>query len=259
MTRFSPYPRRAYSALFRGWARRNLNLMALVGIGVVALLAFETALMVLFVPSSGLRWWLLGTLQTTVVAVALHLVNAAFLAHERGAIWQLRGAWGEEATRDELRRAKKKRVIWDWVDSINLQVGDLDHLVVTRNGGLIAVDSKWRSDGKDSGAMAESAARARLRAEGVARSLLKSERGSHRAKGHAVTVSPLVVIWGPAQHHVPDDWEVNGIPFVRGRRLRAWLADLDGESVSEGAAKEIMTELKDFRARNRESKVKPHA
>jgi hypothetical protein len=134
--------------------------------------------------------------QTAVVGAALHLINTAFLAHEREAIWQLRGAWGEEATRDELRRAKKKRIIWDWVDSINLQFGDLDHLVSTRNCGLIAVDSNWRSDGRDADAMAESAARARLRAEGVARSLLKAERGSHRARGHAVTVRPLVVIGG---------------------------------------------------------------
>ena len=72
------------------------------------------------------------------------------------------------------------------------------------------------SDGRDADAMAESAARARLRAEGVARSLLRAERGSHRARGHAVTVRPLVVIWGPAQHQFPEEWEVNGIPFVGG-------------------------------------------
>lgn len=256
MTRFRPYPRRAYAALFRGWSRRNVKLLALFGVGVVALLVGETALMILLVPASGFRWWFLGALQMAVVAIVLHLVNAAFLAHERDAIRQLRGAWGEEATRDELRRAKKKRAIWGWVDSINLQVGDLDHLVVTRNGGLIAVDSKWRSDGNDIGAMAESAARARLRAEGVARSLLKAERGSHRARGHAVTVRPLVVIWGPAQHQVPDESEINGIPFVGGRRLQAWLEALAGEEVSEGAAKELITELKGFRVRTREPKIK---
>lgn len=153
MSKFSPYPRRVYAALFRSWAQRKLKLMVLVGLAVIALLAFATAL-VLFVPASGFSWWLLGVLQTATVAVAVHLINTAFLAHERGAIWQLRGAWGEEATRDELRRARRTRLLWDWVDSINLQAGDLDHLVVTRKGGLIAVDSKWRSDGTDAGAMA---------------------------------------------------------------------------------------------------------
>jgi hypothetical protein len=120
MARFSPYPRREYSRIFRSWARRNLKALALVGVGVIVLLAIETVLIVVLMPASSFRWWLLGALQAAIVAVGLHLTNAAFLAHEREAIWQLRGAWGEEATRDELRRAKKKRVVWGWVDSISL-------------------------------------------------------------------------------------------------------------------------------------------
>lgn len=248
MTRFSPYPRRAYSALFRGWARRNLKALLVVGIGVLVLLAVETGLMVVLVPANGFRWWLLGALQTAIVAVALHLLNAAFLAHEREAIWQLRGAWGEEATRDELRRAKRKRLIWGWVDSITLKAGDLDHVVVTRSGGLLSIDSKWRSDGRDTDAMARSAANARRRAEGVAQSLLKSERGTHRAKGSAVAVRPLVVIWGPAQHQVPDEFEIDGIPFVGGSRMLSWLGNLNGEPVSEGAAKDALQRLEQYRA-----------
>lgn len=130
-------------------------------------------------------------------------------------------------------------------------MGDLDHLVVTRKGGLLAVDSKWRSDGADAGAMAESASKARLRAEGVARSLLKTERGSHRAKGNAVSVRPLVVIWGPAQHRVPEGCEVGGIPFVGGRNLLAWLRDQEGDEVSAHAAKELLSELRRFRVGTR--------
>lgn len=248
MSKFSPYPRAQYNRLFRAWARRHLKALALLAVGVIVLLAVETALMVVFVPASNFRWWLLGALQAAIVAVGLHLTNAAFLAHEREAIWQLRGAWGEEATRDELRRAKRRRLIWGWVDSVALQAGDLDHLVITRNGGLIAIDSKWRGDGNDAAAMADSAAKAQRRAEGVARSLLKSERGTHRAKGHAVSVRPVVVIWGPAQHTIRDGGQVAGIPFVGGRRLIAWLKDVNGEQVSKAAAKETISELKRFRA-----------
>lgn len=248
MSRFSPYPRRKYRALFKGWARRNVKLLALVALCCAALVVFEVAVVLLVIPAKGVRWWLIGVLQTAGVMGALHLVNAAFLANNREAISQLRGAWGEEATRDELRRAKRKRLIWGWVDSVALQAGDLDHLVVTRNGGLIAIDSKWRSDGNDAAAMADSAAKARLRAEGIARGLLKSERGTHRAKGHAVSVRPLVVIWGPAQHTMRDGGQVGGIPFVGGRRLIAWLSDVNGEQVSKAAAKETISELKRFRA-----------
>lgn len=249
MPRFRPYPRRTYTHLFRAWAARNVLLFVAAGVGAAALLAFETAIVVMLMPHNGFRWWFLGTVQTAVVAAFLHLLNAAFLAHEREAIWQLRGAWGEEATRDELRRARRKRLVWGWVDSINLQAGDLDHLVVTRNGGLVAVDSKWRSDGKDVQEMARSASRARTRAEGVARTLLSANRGSHRARSQAVTVRPLVVVWGPAQHQVPDDCEINGIPFVGGRRLIDWLAHLDGDQVTKEAAADTITKLKQFRAR----------
>lgn len=248
MPKFKPYPRREYGRLFRSWARRNVTAFVVLSVLVLAILALETVVFLYLMPDAGLSWWLLGVVQAALVGVALHLVNAAFLAHEREAIWQLRGAWGEDATRDELGRARRRRLIWGWVDSISLEAGDLDHVVVTRNGGLLSIDSKWRSDGRDTDAMARSAGRARRRAEGVAQSLLKSERGSHRAKGHAVTVRPLVVIWGPAQHHVPEQFEVDGIPFVGGRRLLAWLASLGGEPVTEGAAKETLRQLEEYRS-----------
>jgi hypothetical protein len=45
-----------------------------------------------------------------------------------------------------------------------------------------------------------------------------------------------------------DGGQVAGIPFVGGRRLLAWLNDVDGEQVSKAAAKEIISELKRFRA-----------
>lgn len=248
MPKFSPYPRREYGRLFRAWARRNVTAFVVLAVGLLAFLALETLTFVFLMPDAALSWWLLGVLQAALVGVALHLVNAAFLAHEREAIWHLRGAWGEDATRDELGRARRKRLIWGWVDSISLEAGDLDHVVVTREGGLLSIDSKWRSDGRDTEAMARSADRARRRAEGVAQSLLKSERGSHRAKGHAVTVRPLVVLWGPAQHQVPERFEVDGIPFVGGRRSLSWLANLGGEPVTEGAAKETLRQLEQYRS-----------
>lgn len=248
MTRFSPYPRRAYARLFHSWARRNMKTVAIFVVGVAGLLAFETAVVLVLIPDSSLRWWLLGALQVAIVALGLHLINAAFLAHEREAIWQLRGAWGEEATRDELRRAKKKKLVWGWIDSIDLQAGDLDHLVLPRQGGFVVIDSKWRSEGNDAAEMAASAGRARLRAEAVARSLLKSERASHRARMNALTVRPLVVIWGPAQHHVPTAFCMDDVDFVGGRGLVAWLESLAGDPVDKVAARNALAQLREFRS-----------
>jgi hypothetical protein len=69
----------------------------------------------------------------------LHLLNTAVFAHEPRAIFQLRGAWGEDHTRTGLESARKGRLVWGWVDSIALQSPDLDHVVVTREGGVVVV------------------------------------------------------------------------------------------------------------------------
>jgi hypothetical protein len=217
--------------------------------GVVVLIAAETILFTAILTPTAFTWWLLGLFQATVVAIYLHALHAAFLAHDREAIWHLRGAWGEDNTRSELQRAKRKRLIWGWVDSIDLQAGDLDHLVVTRRGGLVAIDSKWRNEATDTVDMAQAAHRVRLRAEGVARTVLKAERGArHRGKSNPLRVIPVVVLWGAAQHHVPDRAQVSGIDFVPGRRLLRWLRTLDGEPVDKLAARDVIERLEKYRA-----------
>jgi hypothetical protein len=216
---------------------------------VLALIAAETVLITVILTPTAFTWWLLGVFHTTVVAAYLHILHAAFLATDREAIWHLRGAWGEDNTRSELQRAKRKRLIWGWVDSITLQAGDLDHLVVTRRGGLVAIDSKWRNRASDTVEMAQAARRVRTRAEGLAQSLLKAERGArHRAKENPLRVVPVVVLWGAAQHEMPEHARVDGIDFVAGRRLLTWLRTLDGERVDKSAAADVIDRLEKYRA-----------
>jgi hypothetical protein len=106
-------------------------------------------------------------------------------------------------------------VVWGWIDSIELQAGDLDHLVLPRKGGFVVIDSKWCSDGANAIEMAASARRARLRAEGLARTLLKSEMGSHRANGNTVSVD----LWSSSvgqprnrcpRHATSREWTASG-------------------------------------------------
>ena len=108
-------------------------------------------------PSNSFTWWLLGVMQATVVAAYLSMLYSGFLAFDGEAIWHVRGAWGEDNTRSELQRARRKRLVWGWVDSVSLQHGDIDHLVVTREGGLVAIDSKWRNRIHDTEDMARAA------------------------------------------------------------------------------------------------------
>ena len=247
--KYKAYSRRKFGALLREWAGRNKGLMLWMLLGLVALLAFETVIDLRFIPGPA-RWYLLGLLHAGLCAAAAVLLLLAFFAHERQAIFQMRGAWGEENTRDELARAKRRRLIWGWVDSVSLEYGDIDHLVVTRAGGIVAIDSKWRTatNPGDLDAMARDAQKTRLRAEAVVRTQLQRGRGSHRRPTTAHRVTPLLVIWGPVQHTVPAAASVEGVDVVGGRQLRAWLKQLDGERVERGAARDLLDRLERFRA-----------
>ena len=166
MTKYRPYSRRELRRRRWAWAKRNLKLFGLLTAATIGLLAAVTALLMAASPTA-FTWYVLGAIHVGTIVIYLHALDATFLAHDREAIFHVRGAWGEENTRDELNRAKRRRLIWGRVDSISLEVGDLDHLVVTRRGGLVAIDSKWRNqlDPSDTFDMARAGKKVRQRAE----------------------------------------------------------------------------------------------
>ena len=250
MTRYHSYPRRKLRSLFKQWASRNRWRLAVVTVGALVLLAFETWMFSISGGSFSLRWYLMGCLHVVVVAVYIGTIWTTFLAHERDGILHLRGSWGEDFTKDELERARRKKLVWGWVDSVTLQNGDIDHLVVTRSGGLVAIDSKWRSSAEhlDPAAIAQEASRARLRADGVVQTLLKSERGSHRASGKAVRVKPLVVVWGAGQEAIPEGATAGGVDIIKGPDLLDWLKRLDGDVTNEAVAADVLSRIERFRA-----------
>jgi hypothetical protein len=251
MGRFRPYSRTVLRDLRRAWLRRNRRFVLTASLVVVGLIAALTVWTIAFTPDSRFGWYLLGIVQATLIGLFAHGLHIGFLLNDPDGIRHLRGAWGEENTRTELETAKRKRVVWGWVDSISLAGGDLDHVVVTRRGGVVAIDSKWRNgtNTTDVDAMAMAASRVRSRAESLTRQLLSSERARHRAKGVAVKVRPLVVIWGGEQQRLPETGaQVNGIDFVAGQHLRAWLGELDSEPVTKHAAFELLTVLRNYRA-----------
>lgn len=249
MPQHHPYSRRVLRQRRNDWIRRNAKVVSILTVGAVTLFAFITVLLLTTMPSIGFTWWLLGVMQSCVVGAYLSLLYAGFIAFDGEAIWHVRGAWGEDNTRSELQRAKRRRLVWGWVDSVALQHGDIDHLVVTRKGGLVAIDSKWRNRIHDTTDMARAAQKVRLRAEGLTRDLLKGDaRGSRRAKVNPLGVTSIVVLWGAAQHDVPDGAEVDGIAFVPGRKLLSWLAQLDGQPVDKAAANDVVSNLQRLRA-----------
>lgn len=79
--------------------------------------------------------------------------------------------------------------------------------------------------------------------------MLKGDaRGARRAKINPLSVSSVVVLWGAAQHGVPERASVDGIEFVAGHRFADWLAQLDGQTVDGSAAADILRSLEARRA-----------
>ena len=248
--KYKPYSRRELNRLRSEWAKRNRKLIALIGLGVLGLIVFETVLLLLSPFEAAFKGYLMGALQVAFIGVYLWMMNQTFLANNHDAIYHVRGAWGEETTRSQLKRAKRKRLIWGWVDSVTVETGDIDHLVVTRSGGVVAIDSKFRSKVNVGGPeqMAEAARKAARRGQWVAQSLLKSGSGKRRAEPSSIPVRPVVIVWGAEQYKVPDGFRLDGVDFVPGRRVLHWLETLNGDLVEQDAAKEVLGEFEGYRA-----------
>jgi Nuclease-related domain len=249
VTKYGPYSREVLRALRREWLRRHRGFFIGAAFVALVILGALTTWTALFAPDSRLASFVLGATYVGAVATFLHGLHTGFLLGVPDGIRQLRGAYGEENTREELRAAKRRRLIWCWVDSIGLERGDLDHFVVTRRGGVLVLDSKWhnQTNATDTQAMAAAARRLRTRAEALTRSLLLAERARHRARVDSVRVRPVVVLWGAEQHRLPDGLAQDGIDFVAGRHLRTWLRQLEGDLVSKAAAAQLQERLLEFR------------
>lgn len=223
----------------------------MAALGVVGVIAIEAVIVLSLDAPGPIQWFILGSISTLLVGAFVAGLGLGFLVGDPVAIHQVRGAWGEENTRDELKRARRNGHIWGWIDSVTLEAGDVDHLVVTRQGGLIAIDSKWRSrvDSAGRDAMVREASNARRRAEGVVRSVLSRERSGRRADGTSLRVRPAVVLWGAAQSTLPDGATFEGVEFVRGRDLARWIETLDGDAVDSGPAEVLLASLEKYRAK----------
>lgn len=249
MGRFDPYSRRELRRRRRAWFRTNRVIFGSLILGLVVMLGLA-AMIVASRHSSAFAWWALGAFQAGGIGASLLAMERVFLARDAQAIWHVRGSFGEENTRSELGRAKRRRLVWDWVDSIDLREGDLDHLVVTRRGGLLVIDSKWRTDIGDLEDMARSARRAATRAQGVVRTVAgRAPRTGHRERCTALRVTPVVVLWGGAQRDLPEPTLVDGVAFVPGRQLVPWLRGLESEVVAKQVARDLIKRLEGFRAR----------
>ena len=164
-------------------------------------------------------------------------ITTSFLVHTNSA-GQLAGAWGEEFTREELGKAKRRGLIWGWVDSIERNGADVDHLVAMSSGSVVAIDSKWRRDTKDEVRLQSDADAAKRSARRAAAILGQLESTK--------SVKALVAVWGGAQADLHGR-KVGGIEFISGRKLRGWLRQHQSARCERSTAEALLRELEDYR------------
>lgn len=241
------YPQGEYRHLLKSWLLRHKRAVAVMALLFAATAAAEVAMLRLLPSHEYVRYLVVALLGAMVVGFCW-AVHTLFLAHEGTAIHQLRGAWGEDNTATELKAAQRQGLIWRSVDSIALEKGDIDHLVVTRHGGIVVIDSKWCSDldAEKRAIFAFTARRAAKRGEALVNTVTRRSHGRHSAPRKALTVTPVVVVWGAAQSSVRDDEVVDGVAIVRGSGFRTWLARLEAETISQKTATELVARIEGF-------------
>lgn len=224
----APYSRRRYREALRHWLIANWLPLTVA----LAIFMVTAAAMPLFV-----HGYLLGAIHGLLVGLLILAITTSFLVHTNSA-GQLAGAWGEEFTREELAKAKRRRLIWGWEDSIERNGADVDHLVVMRSGNVVAIDSKWRRDPDDEDRLradADAAKRSARRAAAVLGQIASTK-----------SVKALVVVWGTAQADL-NGRKYGGIEFVSGRKIRAWLRAHQSSPCDRSTADALLRELKAYR------------
>lgn len=246
------YPEREYRKLFKAHLRHNRPLFVKIVAVEVAAVAVITIAVLTISPWAWMTGYLLGATHVAFLAMIVHFVRLGFLAKHPAAVRHMQGSLGESNTSEALKKAKRKGLVWGCVEGISVDGGDIDHLVVTRNGGVVAIDTKWMSDDRFVAKAASSAMTVKRRAELVLRStqvLKRDTSARHRDDRLAFEVRPLVVVWGAAGEKMPDEAWHGEVQFVAGEKLLAWLEALDGDPIDRATGEDLLATLRAFNDR----------
>jgi hypothetical protein len=184
------------------------------GVGAVLLVFTPLALLA----PAWLRGYLIGG---WVVFVGWQLWHD--LVVESGSAAIDMGALAEVWTTNELKRLQRRG--WEVMSHLVLRRWDIDHVAVGP-GGLLVVQTKWRSGVVDLQELKEEASKLGKDAEDV--------RAMIRARLGVAPTTVALVVWGPgAWHDEPfSGGVVDGVNVLRGRNLGELLSGLEDRGVS---------------------------
>ena len=87
-----------------------------------------------------------------------------------------------------------------------------------------------------------------MRSENIG-AMKREARAKHRVDGSSYRMRPVVVVWGAESHKMPSAITREDVECVAGLNLTRWLRSLEGESVDEATAGDLLKKLADFRRR----------
>ncbi len=152
---------------------------------------------------------------------------------------------GEEATARAVACARQRRKGWRIVDSSYLRDhGVVDHVLVGP-GGVYVIESRWASKKCEIGRTAIAGIHGRNPLSTARGSASRVEVLLGDSPGRiAVTVKPVVVVWGPGGPRLDAGWAtVAGVLVCEGRQEEQWLNHLDGTVLSQRTVELVTDQL----------------
>jgi hypothetical protein len=220
------------------------------------------------------RWPLLGATLTLVVLIAVEyalqmprflfgLIVGALVSGlgwyfwliflmSSGNVFLLAGIWGEKFADEELRKARKRGLVYGHLNNIEIGGFDIDHLAVAP-GGVLAFETKAHMVQLDD---------ARLRGDisqavAAARKASLVLRSRHVKIPHDVT--PVLLLWGRRNTSALPTHGVliDGVRVLAVADLSNWLKDHQTGEVSRAEAGQILARLTAFRLTQEPGKQGP--
>ena len=222
------FARQQFRRDLRIFLRTNIRIVLGLAAGAAALVAFEALFF---------HGVLLGFIAGIVLTLLASAFFVTFLMHGSG-FYRLAGAWAEEFTRDELKKALRRKDVWSVVNGVRIGEQDIDHLVLAPRG-IFALDSKWhfRYDIDYFRADVEKAERAASKARSILISLKQRRE-----------VTPVVVVAGPGRKPLLDaPMTVADIEVIAIDSLAQWLQDRGTGRLPQDDAEQLAAELTAFR------------
>lgn len=166
-------------------------------------------------------------------------VTGFVFAISTGGLAQLLGVMAEGFTREEVEAAAKEQSVWSAVHNLELNSGDLDHLILAP-AGCLAIETKYYGS--------------RFSADLVGEHARQTQRIATRAKGFMNTVgrpdvpvrAAALVVWGRMAPKGIS--ERDGVAIVNGTELRAWLGRYRTGPLGEDIAERVRQDLERYAA-----------